>query len=179
MHVLSRHNRDAVIALLGERLESERAAVTLYDAVLGKMRASKEEGARRLLPTMHEHRNEVNEHAEWLAKTIESLGGSVELRNERVDLVRREAAGMVDVVEHDDELSHLLHALLATELLDSAGWDLLVELADEANDIEALRELEHRKSEQEEHLVFLRDALAAIARREVLGDESRIVAQGP
>lgn len=179
MHVLSRHNRDAVIALLCERLEGERAAVMLYDAVIGKLRTSNEEGARRILPTIHEHRNEACEHEEWLAKTIESLGGSPHVRSAEAELVRRESAGMIDIVRNDDDMQHLLHALMSAELLDNAGWDLLVELADEANDIEALRELERRKSEQEDHLVFLREALAAIARREVLGDESRIVAQGP
>jgi bacterioferritin (cytochrome b1) len=179
MQMLARHNRDALIELLGERLEFERASVDLYDDVLAKLRASRDEAARRFTPTLVEHRNDESEHAEWLAASIDALGGSTTVRSERVELVLRESRGIREVVHDDESLSHLLHALFAAELLDNAGWDLLVELADEANDIEALRDFEKRKNDEEEHLVFVRDALAAIARRDVLGDESRIVAQGP
>lgn len=179
MHALARHNQERLIDLLAERLEFEREGTKLYDNILGKLRASKDEAAHRLLPTLQEHRNEEEEHAEWLRAQIEALGGSAGAKSDLVDLVHREAKGIEAIVEGDDVVQHLLHALLATELLDNAGWDLLVELADEANDIEALRDFEHRKTEEDEHLVFVRGALAAIARREVLGDESRIVAQGP
>ncbi len=38
----------------------------------------------------------------------------------------------------------MFHALFAAELVDNAGWDLLVQLADEADDDEARRAFKKR-----------------------------------
>jgi hypothetical protein len=75
----------------------------------------------------------------------------------------------MEVIAMDEELPHLFHALLTAELVDDSGWKLLLELADEAEDHEARRELQKRALEEEQHLIFIRSVVAALARREVLG----------
>ena len=62
-----------------------------------------------------------------------------------------------------------MHALLTAELVDNAGWELLLELADDADDADARREFRKRLHEEEEHLIFMRRAVVAFARRNVLG----------
>jgi hypothetical protein len=63
----------------------------------------------------------------------------------------------------------MFHALLTTELADNAGWELLIELADDVDDDEMRREFKKRLHEEEEHLIFVRRAVMAFARTEVLG----------
>jgi bacterioferritin (cytochrome b1) len=171
MQTLVAKNRARVLDLLNERLTFERAGVKLYDTVLAKLRASGRAEAQRMLATLEEHRNEEKEHEEWLEQQIRSLGGDAHAKTEMSELVERESAGILEVVEQDTDLSHLLHALLTAERADNAGWDLLVELADEANDTEARRQFRKRLHEEEEHLIFMRRAVHRLARREVLGEQ--------
>lgn len=77
---------------------------------------------------MREHLDHEKEHEEWSEECIRSLGGGAHSPTEMSKLVT--------------ELPHLFHALLSAELLDNAGWELLVQLADEAADREAKREFE-------------------------------------
>lgn len=75
------------------------------------------------------------------------------------------------ILDGDNEVSHLFHALLTAELADNAGWDLLASLADEAGDRDAERAFKKRLHEEEEHLIFARKAVERLARREVLGEQ--------
>jgi hypothetical protein len=60
-------------------------------------------------------------------------------------------------------------ALLTAELIDNAGWELLLELADDADDADARREFRKRAHHEEEHLLFARRAVVACSRRTLLG----------
>jgi hypothetical protein len=71
-------------------------------------------------------------------------------------------------------LPHLLQALLAAELVDNAGWDLLAQLADEAGDREAKRAFKKRLHEEEDHLLFVRKAVEKLAFAEVLGEDVKL-----
>jgi hypothetical protein len=76
-------------------------------------------------------------------------------------------------VMSDAKLPHLFHALLAAELVDNAGWDLLVQLADEAGDHEAKRQFKKRLHEEEDHLIFVRKAVQKFSFQEILGEQVR------
>jgi bacterioferritin (cytochrome b1) len=171
MKKLARHNKAMVVNVLSERLEFERNGVKLYDTIIEKMERSGEDRIERMLGQMREHRDEEQEHAEWLAAQIRSLGGNPSKNSELADLAARESKGIEEVVTQDEELPHLFHALLGAELVDAAGWDLLIELAEEAEDDEALSELEARKDEEDEHLEFVKRAVLAFSSEMVLGRE--------
>jgi hypothetical protein len=64
----------------------------------------------------------------------------------------------------------MFHALLAAELVDNAGWDLLVELTDEADEDEAKRASTTRLHEEVEHLISSRRAVENFSVHEVLGE---------
>jgi bacterioferritin (cytochrome b1) len=169
MKELCEKNRDKVIDVLNERLTFERAGVKLYDAILANMHKNPSPEVARMLPSMKEHRDHEKEHEEWLEEQIRKLGGDAHGKTEMSELVKAESAGVEQVVCGDKDLAHQMHALLTAELVDNAGWELLLELADDAGDDEARREFRKRLHEEEEHLIFVRRACTAFARRNVLG----------
>ncbi len=174
MEKLAQHGSAKVIDVLTERLAFERAGVKLYDRILEVMRAAPDQNVARMLEEMQKHRDDEKEHEEWLEAQIRALGGDAHGETDRSRLVTRESKGIEEVVMSDAELPHLLHALLAAELVDNAGWDLLVQLADEAGDREAKKELKKRLHEEEDHLLFLRKAMERLSFREVLGEEAKL-----
>lgn len=169
MKQLAAKNRDKVIDVLNERLTFERAGVVLYDSILANMQRASSPEIARMIPVMQEHRDEEKEHEEWLEKQIRALGGDAHGKTELGELITQESAGVKKVVTGDKDLVHQMHALLTAELVDNAGWELLLELADDADDPDARAEFRKRLHQEEEHLDFVRRAMVAFQRRSVLG----------
>lgn len=170
MHILAQKNRPKVIDLLTERLTFERTGVQLYDAILRKMEQSNDPQIAKMIATMREHREHEKQHEEWLEAQVRKLGGDTNALTEMAKLVKTESEGIGKVVlDGDPDIGHLFHALLAAELVDNAGWELLIELADEADDDEARRAFKKFLHEEEEHLIFVRRAVRGFARNQVLG----------
>ncbi len=174
MKELASYEKAKVIDALNERLAFERAGVKLYDRVLEVMRQSQDKNFERMLDEMRKYRVEEKEHEEWLEEQIRFLGGDAHSETDKSRLVTRESKGIEEVVMSDAELPHLFHALLAAELVDNAGWDLLVQIADEAGDSGAKREFKKRLHEEEDHLVFIRRAVEKLSFRDVLGEETKL-----
>ena len=174
MEKLAANNQTKLIDVLNERLAFERSGVKLYDRILLKMKETGDKDILRMLDDMQEHRDQEKEHEEWLEAQLRSLGASAHEATEHSELITRESKGIEDVVMNDPELPHLIHALLAAELVDNAGWDLLVQLADEAGDREANREFKKRLHHEEEHLLLIRKAVERFAFHEVLGEKLKM-----
>lgn len=170
---LGDQNRDELIDLLTERLTFERTGVRLYDRVLERIRAAGNPEVASLHAPMTAHRDQEKEHEEWLEAQIRGLGGSAHAMTARAHLIQTESRG-IEAVIFDDRatLPQMLHALLAAELVDSAGWDLLVALADEADDHDLKKEFKRRLHEEEDHLALLQKAVARFAKRELLETEA-------
>jgi hypothetical protein len=64
----------------------------------------------------------------------------------------------------------MLHAVLAAELVDHAGWNALLNLAAENHDEEAQEALRKRLHEENDHLGFIRLLNTALLRRAVSGE---------
>jgi bacterioferritin (cytochrome b1) len=171
MQELAQYDPEKLVDLLTERLTFERAGVALYDAIIAKIEASQDEQVQRVVPQLREHRDEEKEHEEWLEAQIRALGGDVDEKTEMARLVETESSGIEQVIlDGDNDPSHLFHALLAAELTDNAGWDLLVTLAGEAGDRDAKKAFKQRLHEEEDHLVFVRRAVEGFACHAVLGE---------
>jgi bacterioferritin (cytochrome b1) len=170
MEKLANFNREKVLDLLIARMNFERAGVKLYDSVIAKLQAQSDSSLLRLLDKLHEHRNEEKEHEEWLEAQVRALGGDAHGSSDMARLEERESKGIEDIIlDGDNEAAHFFHALLAAELADNAGRDLLVELADQAGDRDAKRAFKKRLHQEMEHLLFVRRVIRRLARREVLG----------
>lgn len=175
MKKLAARKPEKLIDLLHERLTFERTAVKLYDRVLALMVSSEEPQVLGMLDTMRAYRDEEAEHQEWLEGQIRTLGGDVNGESESARLVATESRGIEEAILREEvELYHLFHALLAAELVDNAGWDLLVALAEEADDDDALDAFTLRQAEEEDHLEYLRQTIARYAESQVFGERLQL-----
>ena len=163
---LSGYRDDDALPGMSEDIGREQAHTTGWDD-------PEESVVAEMLPLIVACRDQEKEHETWLEDTIRRLGGDPGRKTELSRLSAREASGIEEVVMKDSEIPHLLHALLAAEHVDGAGWDLLVELAEEAGDLEAKAQFERRLREEEQHVAFLRGAVRAFSAHAVLGDELR------
>ncbi|HXJ22289.1 MAG TPA: ferritin-like domain-containing protein [Polyangia bacterium] len=169
MKHLENQNRENVIDLLAERLTFERSAVRLYDRVLERIRATGDPEIVRLHDPMTAHRDQEKEHEEWLEARIRELGGSAHTLTAKAQLAKTESRGLEEAIfDGRATLPQMLHALLAAELVDNAGWDLLVAVADEADDHEMKKQFKRRLHEEEDHLALLQRAVERIAKREIM-----------
>jgi bacterioferritin (cytochrome b1) len=170
MQKLAEKNPQKVIDVLAERFAFERASVKLYDAAIGKMRASNDDYVMSLLGEFVEHRRQEQEHAEWLEQEIVRLGGNPEEQTDLSRIAETQSQGLAEIISKSDAtVSHVLRALLAAELVDNAGWELLLELADEADDAEARAQFKCRLHEEEDHLMLVRRVVEVLAAQAVLG----------
>ncbi len=167
MENLARKNVGKVIDLLSERLAFERSGVKLYDTLISRLRLSGDPLFKGLLKKVEQFRDEEKEHEEWLEEQIRALGGDAEAPTEHTVLVLTESEGIERVVRRDENIPHELHALLTAELADNAGWDLLVQIADEFGDSAAKKQFKKRLHEEEKHLLFVRKALLEVTKKEV------------
>lgn len=165
--MVAKTHRSRVIELLGERLAFERAAGKLYDAVLEKLRSrgGPFESVRARLRFIRE---EEKAHQEWLEEQVQSLGGDPDRETDGSLLLRAEWRLIAEETEGEHEPVELFQALLRAELLDNGGWEVLVELADRAQDEEARNALLQRLHEEQEHLLFVSHLVSVFARSELL-----------
>ena len=110
---------------------------------------------------------EEKEHEEWLEEQIRALGGDAHSPSEHSILVQAESEGIERVMRRDDSIAHDFHALLTAELADNAGWDLLLQLADEFGDRKAKKEFKKRLHAEEKHLLFVRETLLRLTAKDV------------
>ncbi|MBI2892478.1 MAG: hypothetical protein HYY06_02935 [Deltaproteobacteria bacterium] len=170
MHELSRSNPAKVIDALTERCAFEHEGVKLYDAILQKMKRSGDPEVTAMLDTVREYRDQEKDHEEWLEEQIRALGGDPHVSTERTRLIETETEGIEKVVLNgSNRIPDLFHALLAAELQDNAGWDLLVHLAEDAADHKAERAFRKFLHEEEEHLDFVRRVVRGYFEDEILG----------
>lgn len=174
MEKLAERNSGRVLDLLNERLTFERAGVKLYDTLLTRMRASKDEEIQSMVQTMQKHREQEKEHEEWLEECIRKLGGDAHAQTEHSRLVERESSGIEQVMATDESIPHGFHALLTAELADNAGWELLEGLASELGDSAAKKEFKKRLHEEMDHLAYVRKAMQKFALQEVTGEPQRM-----
>jgi len=167
MRKLAEKNVGRVIDLLNERLAFERTGVRLYDRMLLRMRLTEDREIGRMIDRMQRYRDEEREHEEWLEGQIRDLHGDDHMPTEKSVLVLAETQGIERVVQRDPWLQHDFHALLTAELADTAGWDLLVRVAEEFGDREARREFKQRHREELEHVLFVRKVVERFVKREL------------
>ncbi|MBF5043127.1 hypothetical protein FGE12_12080 [Aggregicoccus sp. 17bor-14] len=166
---------ERVVDYLAERLAFERGGVRLYEALLEHVEEAPEPEVRALATLLRRQRDEEREHVTWLQAQLEALGAGSHPHSARAELSREETRGLAHVIlEGHAPLPHLLHALLAAELVDHAGWDLLVALADEAHDMEAQRALRQRRDEEARHLALCRELAERFAVQQVLDEPLRL-----
>lgn len=166
------YDKEKLVDLLLARRAVERAGVQLYETVIARAKAGALDAdlVLNVIPKLHRIRSEELEHAEWLEGQILGLSANVLTRTPSVELVEKESEGLAAVVRDSERsLAEVFHALLGIELLDHAGWHVLLQLADEVHDEETKLAIRTRIWEEDEHLNDLRAIVQSYARESVLG----------
>jgi bacterioferritin (cytochrome b1) len=153
--------RRMLIEQLRVRLAVEKIGVELYHAALAHVG----EGGD-LADRLRRYAREERLHAELLTASILELGGDPTERTPAVAQAEREATGLAEVCRAGDaEIAHVLHALLTAELAATAGWELLVELAEAAG--RDATDFRRALAEEKDHVRFVRERLAELELREL------------
>jgi hypothetical protein len=123
-----------------------------------------------MAPRLADQRDREIDHGRWLDAQLRALGADAFAPSERAQRVTIELRGLEELIlDGHATVPELLHALYGVELMDAAGWDLLVGLAERAGDEAARAEFAERRGDAEEHADFLRCALVELLRNDVLG----------
>ena len=147
---------------IGERLAFERTGTRLYDALLVKLDAEGSFPGGPERSELEEFRNQELEHFLLLEEAIESLGGDPTAVTPSADVSSVVSMGVgVTIGDARTSLAQGLQAILAAELIDNEGWNLLVRLSRELGQEELARSFEHAKEEEERHLESVREWVSA------------------
>jgi hypothetical protein len=170
---------------IGERLAFERGGTRLYDALLTKYTAlAQSEGdvlppASELLSedgdasaahegespteTLQRIRGEELSHFLMLRDAMTSLGGDPTAQTPCADVTTTASIGLIQVVtDPRTTLAQCLNAMLTAELTDNAGWELLIQLADEAGLTELTGQFLAALGEEQQHLAIVKGWLAKL-----------------
>lgn len=164
---LTGRHPETLVDKLAERLAFERSGARLYDAFLAKCRAAK--GSEATIPVAEvEHiRDGELRHLALLTDALEMLGADPTCQTPCADATGVMSMGLVQVLtDPRTTVAQGLQALLVAELTDNAGWELLIQLAEEAGQDELVARFQAALDEEAEHLVKVRGWLT----REVLGE---------
>jgi rubrerythrin len=172
---------------LGERIAFERTGTRLYDALLTKVETvaqteggllpAAEEAIARAdgsgmplhvagetsLQTLARIRDEELQHFEMLCEAMRQLGGDPTAQTPCADVTAAASAGLMQVVtDPRTTLAQSLNAMLTAELTDNAGWELLIQLADEAGESELAGQFLNALSQEQEHLLIVKSWLSML-----------------
>ncbi|MCW5657289.1 MAG: ferritin-like domain-containing protein [Burkholderiaceae bacterium] len=166
---------------LGERLAYERTGIRLYEALIVKYRAAQQADADVLPPagslltddaglateepgeTLERIRADEFEHFTMLTEAMAAMGGDPTAQTPCADVTAVASSGFMQVLNDPrTTLAQCLNAMLAVELADNAGWEMLASLADEAGQNELAGRFLAALGQEQEHLAIIRAWLSAI-----------------
>lgn len=173
---------------LGERLAFERSGTRLYDALITKYEAlARVDGSA--LPTAREAaaedadgelvademedetpaetlqriRDEELAHFRLLSDAMTALGGDATAQTPCADVVATASMGFIQVLtDPRTTFAQCLNTMLAAELADNAGWELLIQLADDAGESDLAGQFLGALAEEQEHLMIIKSWLTAL-----------------
>ena len=139
---------------LGERLAFERTGTRLYDAFINKYEALGESSDGPSLAEVQEIREEEHRHFLLLSGAITSLGGDPTVQTPCADVQAVASLGIMQVLNDPrTTVSQCLNALLTAELTDNAGWELLIDLAEELGHTDLSEQFTEALNNEQKHLL--------------------------
>ncbi len=153
---LKGHQGAVLIDKLGERLAYERTGVRLYEALEVKARAARS-GPQVDVDAIVRIRDDEESHFHLLTQCLVTLGADPTAVTPCADAAGVVAMGPLQLVSDPrSTMAQALNAMLLVELGDGAGWDLLVELAQEAGHPDMAQRFTVAQETEREHLERVR-----------------------
>lgn len=148
---------EVLVDKMGERLAFERSGARLYEAFILKCESALPETS---LSFLHDIYIEEVRHFQLLNEAVKRLGADPTAVTPCADVAAMMAKGLVAVVNDPrTNVAQSAHAILAAELLDNDGWDMLIRLTDEAGLREMRDQFHEAKEAEERHLKEIREWL--------------------
>ena len=165
---------------VGERIAFERGGTRLYDALITKFQGVQQLGAEVLPPagellaldgsgpagsvpgetplaTLQRIRNEELGHFHMLGECMQKMGGDPTAMTPCADVQATASMGLVQVLtDPRTTLAQCLGAILTAELTDNAGWELLIQLAEDAGETDLSGRFLGALAEEQEHLAIIK-----------------------
>ena len=151
-------NRPQVfIDKLAERLAYERGGTRLYDAVIAKFVAYQNELDGVSVNELIEIRDEEAGHAALIRTCLEQLGADPTAQTPCADLVGVATSGFLQAASDPrTTLVQTLQIALAAELVDGAGWEGLIALAESMDQDDMAERFRNALDRETEHLAKVR-----------------------
>ncbi len=150
MQAVRGNSPSVLIDKLGERMAFERSGVRLYDALITKCQS-----AEPALDTavLEQFRNDEAEHFALVRDCIKTIGGDPTAQTPCADSAGMAAMGLMQVMNDPrSSIPQCVEVILMAELTDLAGWELLIELVDEANLNEYIGRFQKAKLTEDDHM---------------------------
>jgi rubrerythrin len=167
---------------LGERLAYERTGARLYEALILKFNAARQAGGDDVLPAirlgaesdrgeeaetaeqlLHRIRSEELQHFQLLSEAIVKMGGDPTSQTPCADVTAMASSGFMQVLNDPrTTLAQCLNSMLAVELADNAGWELLASLADDMGEADLAGQFLGALAQEQEHLVIVKQWLTGL-----------------
>jgi ferritin-like protein len=157
-------NPEVLIDKLGERLAFERSGTRLYEAMLMKCGAAPAGDHTVDANRLAHIRDEEEQHFHLVHNHIEKLGADPTAMTPCADVAGVQFLGIMQVISDPrTTVAQALNALLSAELTDTASWELLIDLAQQAGHKEMVNDFTEALRHEREHVQtvqgWLRDAV--------------------
>lgn len=131
MHEQIMTGNHAMMDKLGERLVFERMGARLYEALITKYNGSPHRERLPELTRIEQFYLEKLKHFQNVSEVITNLGGDPTALTPAADVIGTATMGWIQVLT-DPRTNFLqsLEIMLHLELVDNAGWELMIELAE-------------------------------------------------
>lgn len=172
---------------IGERIAFERGGTRLYDALIVKYRATMITGeelppiaeavaangedptpvqamaSEMPLQTLERIRAEELAHFHMLCAAMEQLGGDPTAMTPCANVISTASLGLIQVVtDPRTTMAQSLNAMLTAEMTDNAGWELLIQLAEQSGEDALAGQFLGALTEEALHLLVVRNWLMAM-----------------
>jgi hypothetical protein len=155
-HMITGGQPQILLDKMAERLAFERTGTRLYDALLAKLDALRDGLGTISAREVASIRGDEARHVLLMKDAIESMGGDPTAQTPSADLVGVESMGFVQVLSDPrTDVAQSLHAILAIELNDNAGWETLIALAGEHGRADLAERFGDALTQERKHLSMI------------------------
>lgn len=157
MQKLMGRHAEVLIDCLGGRLAFERTGTRLYDALIGKFVARKDEATMVSMEQLMQFRAEEAAHIGICWDALRQLGGDPTCVTPMADMNAVASVGLMQIITDPRmTMGQSLHAIHVAELADNDGWMFLINLAQQTGQDEMAADFPRILEEEDRHLEALR-----------------------
>ena len=162
---LAGHKPEVFIDKLGERLAFERGGVRLYELFIAKCESMPDSGIP--LDDVRHIQQEEDQHFRLVQGVMQSIGADPTAETPAADASGVASMGLIQVLSDPrTSIAQGLEAILTAELVDNAGWELLIELAEGLGMTDAADQFRSAFKEEGEHLSKVKGWLQQVVLQE-------------